>query len=92
MRPLRSCRFFSRSPPDWGAFFDRHIVSIAPAGAAPVGQTVTAESVRWLLNFKLAFKFLVINTFRHGLRFEAKLPLAVAVHEDLSCIALDAER
>jgi hypothetical protein len=92
MHPFEVVSVFLTEPHGWGTFFDLHIVSISPAGTGRVGQTLTAEAVRWLLNFKLALKFLVIDAFRYGLRLEAKLPFAVAVHEDLSCIALDTER
>jgi hypothetical protein len=77
------------NPDGWGDFFDVRIIGMKPEGRAAVGQEIYAESGPSFLHLKVEFKFVAIDSDRHRLGLEIRLPFGVSVKENLECAALD---
>lgn len=77
------------TPAGWGDVFDMRLLGVEPAGPAAVGQVVHGETGPGLLHLKLMFRILEIDQALHHLRMDVRLPLGLAVREDLRCTSLD---
>jgi hypothetical protein len=76
----------------WGSFYDVRVIDVDPPGPAIVRQKMTGESgPRWL-HLGVSFEFISIDEARHRLEIAVRLPLGLAVHENLDCVPLSADR
>lgn len=76
-------------PAGWENVFDVRIDGVDPPGPTAQAQEILGESGPQLFHLKVGFVVRKIDAAQHRLVMDIKLPLGIAVREDLRCIALD---
>ena len=72
-------------PAGWSSFYDLRVIRVEPPGVARVGQRVFGESgPRWL-HLAVTLTFTAIDVSQRSLGLEVRMPLGIAVGEELSC-------
>lgn len=76
-------------PAGWSSFYDLRVLRIEPPGPATVGQRVSAESgPRWL-HLGVTVTYRAINVRQRSLELTVRLPLGIAVTEEMSCTPIN---
>jgi hypothetical protein len=83
--PVETVWALLTEPAGWSSFYDLRVIRVEPPGPARSGQRIVGESgPRWL-HLAVTLTYTAIDVSQRSLRLEVRMPLGIAVREELSC-------
>ena len=83
--PVETVWALLTDPAGWSSFYDLRVIRVEPPGRARVGQRVFGESGPQWLHLAVTVTYTAIDVSQRSLGLEVRMPLGIAVIEELSC-------
>lgn len=78
------------APAMYGRFWDLHVESVEPPGAAATGQRISGWTREVCRRWPIEGEIVSVDTTRHQIRFRMSLPFGVTSDNLISCTPIDA--